>query len=137
MKKIEDILNSERIWGHTIVFPVHSAWIKLPDCGTCSVIWSENEDGMEHVSVSPKKKFRVPTWDDIQKSMKIQEINGKHGMYAEKIAALRRNSKITMMKMSQIARCSPAEYSAYEHERKPFDPEVYKKCKAYVRREMG
>lgn len=65
MKKIEDILNSERIWGHTIVFPVHSAWIKLPDCGTCSVIWSENEDGMEHVSVSPKKKFRVPTWDDM------------------------------------------------------------------------
>ena len=65
MKKIEEILNSERIWGHTIVFPVHSAWIKLPDCGTCSVIWSENEDGMEHVSVSPKKKFRVPTWDDM------------------------------------------------------------------------
>lgn len=65
MKKIEDILNSERIWGHTIVFPVHTAWIKLPDCGTCSVIWSENEDGMEHVSVSPKKKFRVPTWDDM------------------------------------------------------------------------
>lgn len=65
MKKIEDILNSERIWWHTIVFPVHSAWIKLPDCGTCSVIWSENEDGMEHVSVSPKKKFRVPTWDDM------------------------------------------------------------------------
>ena len=65
MKKIEDILNSERIWGHTIVFPVHSAWIKLPDCGTCSVIWSENEDGMEQVSVSPKKKFRVPTWDDM------------------------------------------------------------------------
>lgn len=26
----------------------------------------------------------------------------------------------------------PAEYSAYEHERKPFDPEVYKKCKAYL-----
>lgn len=36
------------------------------------------------------------------------------------------------MQMSQIAGCSPAEYSAYEHERKPFDPEVYKKCKAYL-----
>lgn len=42
MKKIEDILNSERIWGHTIVFPVHSAgsfragnhiWHRVPDCG--------------------------------------------------------------------------------------------------------
>ena len=39
---------------------------------------------------------------------------------------------LTIMQMSQIAGCSPAEYSAYEHEQKPFDPEVYKKCKAYL-----
>lgn len=43
------------------MFPMHTTWIKLPDCGTRSVIWSENEDGMEHVSVSPKngKELRM------------------------------------------------------------------------------
>ena len=36
------------------------------------------------------------------------------------------------MEMSKIAGCSPAEYSAYEHERKPFDEETYRKCEEYL-----
>lgn len=39
---------------------------------------------------------------------------------------------MSMFKMAQIADCDPAEYSAYEHERKEFDPEVYWKCKEYL-----
>lgn len=59
MKKLDEILKNERIWGHEIMFQFHSAWVKLPECGKCSVIWSDCEDGMEHVSVSPKKQFRI------------------------------------------------------------------------------
>lgn len=65
MRDLDEILSNKHIWGHSIMFPMHTAWIKLPDCGTCSVIWSENEAGMEHVSISPKKKLRIPTWDDM------------------------------------------------------------------------
>ena len=65
MRDLNEILSNKHIWGHNIMFQMHTAWIKLPDCGTCSVIWSENEDGMEHVSISPKKKLRIPTWDDM------------------------------------------------------------------------
>ena len=65
MKKLDEILKNERIWGHEIMFPFHTAWVKLPECGKCSVIWSDCEDGMEHVSVSPKKQFRMPSWDDM------------------------------------------------------------------------
>ena len=65
MRKLDEILKNERIWGHEIMFPLHSAWVKLPDCGRCSVIWSDCEDGMEHVSVSPRKQFRIPSWDDM------------------------------------------------------------------------
>ena len=66
MRKIDEILKNERIWGHEAMwFMAHSAWVKLPDCGTCSVIWSDNEDGYEHVSVSPKKQFRILSWDDM------------------------------------------------------------------------
>ena len=36
------------------------------------------------------------------------------------------------MEMSKIAGCNPAEYSAYEHERKPFDEEAYRKCVEYL-----
>ena len=73
MKKIEEILNSERIWGHTIVFPVHSAWIKLPDCGTCSVIWSENEDGIP---------FYVPHDNTPNYAYMITLPNGEKLLYA-------------------------------------------------------
>lgn len=57
--------------------------------------------------------------------------------YAGYIAALRKDAKITMMKMSQIAGCSPAEYSSYEHERKEFDPEIYRKCEKYLKEKEG
>lgn len=69
LKKYEEISNDLRIWDITRLptrLPImYTAYIKLPDCGTCSVVWSENEDGWEHVSVSPKKKFNTPTWNDM------------------------------------------------------------------------
>ena len=69
---------------------------------------------------------------DIQEMERIQSANGDKGMYAGYIAALRRDAKVSMFNMAQIADCDPAEYSAYEHERKEFDPEVYRKCKEYL-----
>lgn len=39
--------------------------IKLPDCGTCSVIWTRHDAEWEHVSVSPKHKFKIPSWEDM------------------------------------------------------------------------
>lgn len=64
MKPLKEILENSKIWNYT-PFPMNSAFIKLPDCGTCSVIWGDNEGGYEHVSVSPKKKFNMPTWNDM------------------------------------------------------------------------
>ena len=68
----------------------------------------------------------------MQERFKIQNLNSRKRVYAGYIAALRKDAKISMMEMSKIAGCSPAEYSAYEHERKPFDEEAYKKCKEYL-----
>lgn len=64
MKRLKEILENSKIWNYT-PFPMNSAFVKLQDCGTCSVIWGDNEDGYEHVSVSPKKKFNMPTWNDM------------------------------------------------------------------------
>lgn len=72
-----------------------------------------------------------------KKMVKIQNWNGQHGMYAGHIAALRKSAKVTMREMSEIAGCSVAQYSAYEHERRKFDPEVYEKCMEYIKRIMG
>ena len=69
---------------------------------------------------------------DIQERLKIQLANGEKDMYAGYIAALRRDAKVSMFKMAKIAGCSSADYSAYEHERKEFDPEVYRRCKKYL-----
>lgn len=50
--------------------------------------------------------------------MHIQELNGAKEMYAGYIAVKRKDARVSMYKIAQIAGCSPAEYSAYEHERK-------------------
>ncbi len=73
----------------------------------------------------------------VKERIKIQNLNSQKGMYAGYIAALRKDAKITMMKMSQIAGCSPAEYSSYEHEKKEFDPEIYRKCEKYLKEKEG
>jgi hypothetical protein len=86
----------------------------------------------ENEACAVNQILRCAESKEVQKMMQIQEDNGRLGMYAGEIAALRRDVGLTMMQMSQIAGCSPAEYSAYEHERKKFDPEVYRKCKEYL-----
>lgn len=67
MKTDEEIIGSGKIWGIQNEFRggygMLGGWIKLPDCGTCSVLWSREYKG--HVSVSPKHKFNIPTWDDM------------------------------------------------------------------------
>ena len=75
--------------------------------------------------VSDEKRFRGKSSPG--------SFNCQKGMYAGYIAALRRDARITLYEMSKIAGCSPAEYSAYEHERKEFDPEVYRKCEEYLK----
>lgn len=84
----------------------------------------------EQCEVYQVKRFAES--EAVKKRIKIQNLNGQKGMYAGYIAALRKDAKITMMKMSQIAECSLADYSAYEHERKEFDPKIYRKCKEYL-----
>lgn len=73
---------------------------------------------------------------EVQDRIKIQNLNSQDGMYAGYIAALRRDAKISMMKMSKIAGCSLAEYSSYEHERKEFDTEIYQKCEKYLKEKV-
>ena len=76
---------------------------------------------------------RISESEEIQNRIRIQEINAKNKVFAGYIAALRKSARISMMKMSQIAGCSPAEYSAYEHERKIFDIEAYRRCEEYLK----
>lgn len=79
-----------------------------------------------------KKIKEISASKEVQERSKVQLANGDKGMYAGYIAALRRDAKVTMFRMAQIGGCSSADYSAYEHERKEFDPEVYRKCKEYL-----
>ena len=69
MRKNNEILANPKVWG---VVPLtvggnmfFGGYVKLPDCGTCAVVYGYNEAGKEHVSVSPRKKSRMPSWDDM------------------------------------------------------------------------
>ena len=44
---------------------INSGTLNLPYCKLCSVVWGRNEEGWEHVSVAPKNKRLMPTWDDM------------------------------------------------------------------------
>lgn len=65
MKSDKEIIEAGKIWDAQATPPMMSGWIKLPDCKRCSVVWSRNEGGYEHVSVSPINKFIMPSWDDM------------------------------------------------------------------------
>lgn len=66
MKAIDEIFETNKLWYIEPAFGFgYSAYVKLPDCGTCSVVFSDNEGGYEHVSVSPKKQFNIPSWNDM------------------------------------------------------------------------
>lgn len=68
----------------------------------------------------------------IQKRLEVQDTNSQRGISAGYVVAKRRDARLTMFQMARISGCSAAEYSAYEHERQPFDPEVYRKCINYL-----
>lgn len=89
----------------------------------------------ERCEVYQVKRFTES--EAVEERIKIQNLNSQKGMYAGYIAALRKDAKITMMKMAQIAGCGPAEYSSYEHERKEFNPEIYRKCEKYLKEKEG
>ena len=66
MRTYEEILESGKLWNVRMISgSCISGLVKLPDCGTCSVISGNNEEGYEHVSVAPKHKFRTPSWEDM------------------------------------------------------------------------
>ena len=65
MKPYKEIMESGKVWDTVMLGKLVGGLIKLPDCGTCSVMFGENEDGWEHVSVSPKHKYKIPTWDSV------------------------------------------------------------------------
>lgn len=65
MKKYEEIIKSDRIFDVKTFGSFQSAFVKLTDAGTCSVVWSDDENGWEHVSIAPKKKYKTPSWNDM------------------------------------------------------------------------
>lgn len=54
-------MESGKVWDTVMFGKLVGGLIKLPDCGTCSVMFGENDGGWEHVSVSPKHKYKIPT----------------------------------------------------------------------------
>lgn len=65
MKPYEEIIKSDRLFDVYKVDVLNIGFVKLTDSGTCTVVWSDSEDGWEHVSVSPKKPHKIPSWNDM------------------------------------------------------------------------
>lgn len=68
MRNFSEIVmdNKANLWGIKAIAPdMYAGFVKLPDCGTCSCAFGYHEDGYEHVSVAPRHKFRIPSWEDM------------------------------------------------------------------------
>lgn len=65
MKTCDQIIKSDRLFNISNTGFLKCGFIKLTDAGTCTVVWNDNEEGWEHVSLSPKKKSKIPTWNDM------------------------------------------------------------------------
>lgn len=57
--------------GKVDLSKVYCGYVKLPDCGTCTVVFGYKEGGYEHVSIAPKHKNRIPSWIDMNKLKSI------------------------------------------------------------------
>lgn len=65
MKSIKEIADDVRVFN--VVFETSTelmAFVKLKDCKTCSLVVSVG-GGYDHVSIAPKHKFTLPTWEDM------------------------------------------------------------------------
>ncbi|MBC5754909.1 hypothetical protein H8Z76_13045 [Roseburia sp. BX0805] len=80
-----------------------------------------------------KQLREVADQEAVQKRLEIQRLNGKNGIYAGQLVALRKNAKVSIRKMAEISGCNVAEYCAYENERKAFNLEAYQKCINYLK----
>lgn len=66
MRTYEEIMESGKLWNvRMISCGCISGLVKLPDCGICSVISGNNKYGYEHVSISLKHKFGIPSREDM------------------------------------------------------------------------
>lgn len=65
MKDYKEIVSNERLFNVGMAGIFNTGFIKLTDAGICSVLWCEDEYGWEHVSISPKKQTKIPTWQDM------------------------------------------------------------------------
>ena len=66
MKPIEEIL--KRMSGAKMYYSetqTYNDMINLPDSGLCTCVFGLNEYGYEHVSMSPCKKNKIPSWEDM------------------------------------------------------------------------
>lgn len=60
------------------------------------------------------------------------QTNRDNAIDVKRIIALRHKKHVTVYHMAKAVNCDCAEYSAYEHERKPFPQELYKTCLDYL-----
>lgn len=65
MKVDKEILENRLVSRPVDMGVMKAASVILPIARLCSVCWGRDEDGYEHVSVSPKNKDRIPTWEDM------------------------------------------------------------------------
>ena len=65
MKVDKEILENRLVSRPVDMGVMKAASVILPIARLCSVCWGRDEDGFEHVSVSPKNENRMPTWEDM------------------------------------------------------------------------
>ena len=67
-----------------------------------------------------------------QQQQQIIQTNHDNAVDVKHIIALRREKHITIYHIAKAINCGCAEYSSYEHERKPFPKNIYQKCLDYL-----
>lgn len=65
MRSNEEIVSNIRIYAASVGELGGHAHIELPTGLSGSVIWGRDEAGFEHVSVSDRRRGRLPSWQDM------------------------------------------------------------------------
>lgn len=79
-----------------------------------------------------KQKANHAKKEQQKQQQQTMQTNRDNAIDVKRIIALRHEKHVTVYHMAKAVNCSCAEYSTYEHERKPFPQELYKTCLDYL-----
>ena len=100
-------------------------WCRCKNCGG-KVSLQYAGGYMDAVKQMKKQSQQADEEERARRQAAVRKANQKEYISAEQFRSARREARLTLKEAADLAGITPAELNAYENEREPFPPEIYR-----------